>query len=135
MIDQVYHFNRNVRGVEQPAVAGQLSPDAHAARAQFLGEEVLEFAHATSPEGELDALIDVIYFAIGGMYEMGLTTDQISAAFSLVHEANMAKAAGKKEGRDVDVVDASKPDGWQEPDLEQFFKQFYEQLAELQKGE
>ena len=135
MIDQVYHFNRNVRGVEQPAVAGQLSPDAHAARAHFLGEEVLEFAQATSPEGELDALIDIIYFAIGGMYEMGLTKGLINAAFNLVHEANMAKAAGKKEDRDVNVTDATKPEGWEEPDLERFFKQFYEQLAEMQKGE
>lgn len=122
IVDMVYKFNRVVRGETQPIKPQQLTVEQHQARAVFMSEEVLEFAEATTPEAELDALVDVIYFAIGGMYEMGLKETQVVDAFNKVHNANMAKAAGKKAEREsVQVTDAVKPADWAEPDLAVYF--------------
>jgi len=122
LIEMVYEFNRDIRGEAQPIRPIQLTVEQHQARAVFMSEEVIEFAEATTPEAELDALIDVIYFAIGGMYEMGLKDTQIVDAFSKVHNANMAKVAGKKAEREsVQVTDATKPADWAEPDLAVYF--------------
>lgn len=61
----------------------------------------------------VDSIIDGIYFAIGGLYKMGLTADQIEACFMHVHAKNMEKRRGKVAHRDVgDVPDAVKPEGF-----------------------
>jgi len=123
MLKQVYAFNSEIRKETQPTKPQQMTIQQHHARAIFLSEECLEFAEATTPEGELDALIDIIYFAIGGMYEMGLSEKQVQEAFSKVHMANMKKVAGAKlRAAGIEVTDAAKPDNWLEPDLSVYFK-------------
>jgi len=122
MLSKVYEFNREIRGETQPEKPQQMTIQQHHARAVFMSEECLEFAEATTPEGELDALIDIVYFAMGGMFEMGLSEDQVNDAFEKVHKANMQKVAGAKlRAAGIEVTDASKPDSWVEPDLSVYF--------------
>lgn len=57
-------------------------------RARWLQEEVDEFRAAETLEGQADAMIDLMYFALGTLVEMGL---EASPFFKIVHEANMGK--------------------------------------------
>lgn len=67
-------------------------------------------------EGMADALIDLIYFALGHSYRMGF---DFNASFKNVHEANMQKQLAKTNRGEVD---ASKPSDWQEPVIEPLLK-------------
>ena len=88
-------------------------------RAQFLVEELNEYTEGLKSgdlEQQLDALVDLVYVAIGTAYLQGFDFDE---AWRRVHAANMAKirtmrAADSKRGSTWDVV---KPEGWQPPDL------------------
>lgn len=62
----------------------------------------------------MDAIIDLIYFALGRLYEIGITEDDFDAMWNAVHESNMTKKRGNK-GRGSDD-DAIKPEGWQGPE-------------------
>lgn len=69
-----------------------------------------------SLEDQFDALIDLVYVALGTAYLQGF---DFNAGWKRVHEANMKKvraatAVDSKRGSTYDVV---KPDGWQAPDL------------------
>lgn len=62
----------------------------------------------------LDALVDLIYFVIGRVQELGFTEDEFYTHFKYVHEANMQKQKGNK-GRGSDI-DAIKPQSWIGPE-------------------
>ena len=62
----------------------------------------------------LDAIMDLIYFALGRLYEIGCTEDDFAAMWNAIHHANMTKKRGNK-GRGSDD-DAIKPEGWQGPE-------------------
>lgn len=62
----------------------------------------------------MDAIIDLIYFAFGRLYEIGITEEDFDAMWNAVHESNMTKKRGNK-GRGSDD-DAIKPEGWQGPE-------------------
>lgn len=65
-----------------------------------------------------DALIDLIYFAYGRIYELGIFPEHFSAMWDAVHSANMKKKKGNK-GRGSDL-DAVKPEGWEAPEKKFF---------------
>ena len=77
-----------------------------------LQEELDEFKEAYDKKDYTemgDALIDLIYFALGHSYRMGFDFDHF---FNQVHKANMKKVVAKtKRGQ----VDALKPDDWLAP--------------------
>ena len=58
------------------------------ARAEWMREEVDEFLESESIIDQADAMIDLIYFALGTMVEMGVKPDRL---FEIVHRANMTK--------------------------------------------
>mgnify|MGYP002513750868 CR=1 FL=1 len=73
------------------------------------------FWNSNNIEEALDAIIDLIYFAIGRAYEMGITQAQFRQCWNLVQQKNMAKKRGtKNRGTEQD---ACKPDGWIAPDF------------------
>ena len=87
-------------------------------REAMMKEELQEFHNAMSEAQCLDALIDLIYFAIGTAIQFGWP---IEAAWDLVHEANMQKIVGEtKRGFKVDM---KKPEGWKAPDIEGLFNE------------
>lgn len=89
-------------------------------------EEMMEFTAARqsydNPFGSkmvarvdmLDALIDMLYFIIGRVQELGFDDKDFDKMFSFVHNANMQKEKGNK-GRGSDT-DAVKPKDWQGPE-------------------
>lgn len=62
----------------------------------------------------IDAIMDLIYFALGRLYEIGCTEDDFAAMWDAIHHANMTKVRGNK-GRGSDA-DAIKPTGWKGPE-------------------
>lgn len=82
-------------------------------RAKWMNEEVAEFLVAEDIYEQADAMIDLMYFALGTMVEMGLEADTL---FDIVQQANMAKLwpDGKPHynPKDNKVI---KPEGWEDP--------------------
>lgn len=96
-----------------------LPKDLQKFRNLFLNEELKEYFHSVTEEdleGQLDALVDLVYVAIGTAYLNGFDFNE---AWYRVHKANMSKIraerpADSKRGSGFDVV---KPEGWQPPSL------------------
>ena len=61
----------------------------------LLAEEVGELASAKTDVDKLDALVDIIYIATGGMWKLGLSPEQINAAIHVVCDSNDTKPAKK----------------------------------------
>ena len=82
-------------------------------RAKWMNEEVAEFLVAEDIYEQADAMIDLMYFALGTMVEMGLEADEL---FDIVQQAIMAKLwpDGKPHynPKDNKVI---KPEGWEDP--------------------
>jgi predicted HAD superfamily Cof-like phosphohydrolase len=99
-------------------------------RERFMHEELREFseAHAERDLAKcLDALVDLVYVAIGTAHIMGLPFDQ---AWEAVHTANMAKERAtssnqSKRGTQYDVI---KPAGWTPPDIEKVISDYQYEL-------
>lgn len=118
---QVSEFNRAVLNFPKPKEISLMSVDDSIMLGVALEEEAEEHFLARTIDdkvGCVDALIDSIYFAMGGLYKMGVTEEQFEKCFSLVHQANMTKKKGVKESRKIsgDPADAIKPKGWVSPE-------------------
>lgn len=114
MSDDVEEFHRKVVHVDTPPTPRLLSDERQRWAENFLHEELQEFEDAhdkNSLEDAIDALVDLIYVALGRLLEMGVPPLE---AFDPVHNANMAKVLGRTH-RDSDT-DAAKPEGWKPPD-------------------
>lgn len=117
MLVKVAEFNREVVALpipETPQVLGeQRLTWANAA----LQEELKEFNDAVDAGDVLeaaDALIDLVYFALGRLVEMGVPA---VAVMDEVQRANMDKRQGELSKRPGSMGhDAVKPTGWQAPD-------------------
>lgn len=97
-----------------------LGDDVVQFRIQFLEEELLEFKVSAISEdlpGMADALIDLVYVAMGTAYQMGLPWQQL---WNEVQRANMTKVRATSAGQSKrkSSLDVIKPEGWQGPDIE-----------------
>lgn len=122
-ISDVYKFNKDIIGLEFPENPQLLSKERQLFALTAMYEELHEFTIAQNSENipeSLDALIDLIYFAIGRAYEMGISEEIFRYCWSLVQEKNMQKKRGKKN-RGTDL-DASKPEDWKAPDFSEVLK-------------
>lgn len=90
-----------------------LPKDRANARLGWMNEELEEFRDSKNIYEQADAMIDLIYFALGTLVEMGIRPEKL---FEIVHEANMAKLFpdGKphfnSEGKTI------KPATWVDPE-------------------
>jgi predicted HAD superfamily Cof-like phosphohydrolase len=104
--------------IKQAKGPNLLHDDIMKARHKHMIEEANEFVYSNNMSdlhGCVDALVDVIYVALGTANMMGLTEDEFAECWRRVHEANMAKTAVKdKDGHKLGVV---KPKGWLAPDF------------------
>lgn len=107
----VDQFQRDIMAL--PCAPRRLPPNRKKFRLDFLAEELQEYRAAETQEDEIDALVDLVYVAIGALLEMGIDP---SAAFRPVQDANMAKVRG--ETSRGAFYDAVKPEGWKPPDHE-----------------
>ncbi|GMV98249.1 MAG: HAD family hydrolase [Phycisphaerae bacterium] len=65
-----------------------LSPQRVACRSNWMAEEVEEFRQARTVEDQADAMVDLLYFALGTLVELGVEAEPL---FHIVQRANMAK--------------------------------------------
>jgi len=116
MLHEVYNFNQVLLGIRRLAPK-RLDPAEARWLDMALQEELDELRASNSIEEDVDALIDLIYFAIGGLVRLGLSELQARKAFLAIHRVNMMKKAGVKPTRpqNGDVADAIKPDGLSDP--------------------
>lgn len=123
MINDVYKFNREIIETKQPIKPTNLSRERLLFALTAMYEELNEFTIACNSNNvseALDAIIDLIYFAIGRVYELGITETQFRQCWNLVQQKNMQKKRGtKNRGTDQD---AQKPEGWVSPDFKDIIK-------------
>lgn len=115
LLQLTHQFNTDVIGLSIPETPSRLGEDRKKWATSALNEELTEFKDADTLEDEVDALIDLCYFALGRVIEMGVIP---GAAFEEVHVANMTKKRGELSKRPyAKGFDAVKPEGWTPPYL------------------
>jgi len=67
------------------------SRDLKEARSWMLDEEAFELRVADNYVDYVDAVVDILYVALGAAVEAGLDADTLTKCFSEVHRANMTK--------------------------------------------
>jgi predicted HAD superfamily Cof-like phosphohydrolase len=95
-----------------------LEPERVTPRAKWMREEIQEFEDAETIVDQADAMIDLIYFALGTLVEMGVMPQSL---MDIVHyDGNMSKMHTDEDGQmfvrmneDGKVV---KPEGWVAPE-------------------
>jgi predicted HAD superfamily Cof-like phosphohydrolase len=83
------------------------------ARGSWMQEELDEFHAAETIYEQADAMIDLMYFALGTLVEMGIEPDEI---FDVVHNANMSKLWPDGKPHYKDDGKTRKPPDWQDPE-------------------
>lgn len=82
-------------------------------RARWIESEVAELCNGLNMVEQADAFLDIIYFALGGLVEMGINPAKL---FSIVQDANMAKrfpdGSIQRRPHDGKII---KPPGWIDP--------------------
>lgn len=120
MINQVYEFNQQILKIA-PRELGFMSKAESDHLIKALNEETQEFQEAVDAGdfiGAIDALNDLVYFAIGGLYKMGIKESLARDIFSAIHTANMTKKKGVVPKRgDGTAADAIKPADWVSPEV------------------
>lgn len=135
LMSKIAEFHEHF-GIEPEGKNVVLSKELLNFRIKFLEEELNELKRAQQQLENgfsafdckvqmVDALVDLVYVALGTAYLMGV---DFNAAFHAVHNANMKKvnaktAADSKRGYAGDIV---KPPGWVGPEIE---------LRKILKGE
>lgn len=105
--------------VPQSEVPALLDPTTQEFREKFLAEELKELTDCYvmgDLEGVVDALVDLVYVAMGTAAMMGVPWQRV---WDNVHMANMMKRLAKPDGSDSkrgSPLDVVKPEGWKAPD-------------------
>ncbi|MDR1689781.1 MAG: hypothetical protein LBS21_14415 [Clostridiales bacterium] len=90
----------------------KMEAERAAKRYKWMLEEIDEFIEAHTLTDQADAMIDLMYFALGTLVEMGVKPQKL---FDIVHEANMTKLweDGKpRYNADGKII---KPPSWDDP--------------------
>jgi predicted HAD superfamily Cof-like phosphohydrolase len=100
-------------GHAAPEAPELLHADFVERRADWIEEEADELREAATVAEQADAFIDIIYFALGGLVNLGVRPERL---WDIVQNANMAKLwpDGRPHYRDGDGK-VMKPAGWQDP--------------------
>lgn len=109
---QYWHFH--VHSTSNPV---HLSAREKRFRFRCMREELEEYEEAETLEDELDALVDLVVFALGTAYVHGF--HRFNTAVARVIDANKKKVVGPtiKRGGKYGDLDLQKPPGWQPADL------------------
>lgn len=104
-------------GHPAPDAPVMLTEDRVTKRARWIDSETQELREATTIADQADAFIDIIYFAIGGLVELGLRPYKL---WLIVQCANMAKLWPDGKPRLNEEGRVQKPPTWVDPreDLE-----------------
>lgn len=100
-------------GHPAPSTVTKLTDDRKQARSEWICEELNEFLQSGTIHDDMDAMIDMLYFVMGTIVEMGIDPSNI---FAMVHNANMAKLFPDGKPHYNDSGKVIKPEGWKAPD-------------------
>lgn len=125
----VHQFHTHF-GLPAPKLPEQLEHSVFRFRHDFMEEELEEF-RAAYRDGDLakqaDALIDLVYVAMGTAVMMGipwqLLWDEVQRKNMEKIRVNAETLAGSTRQHPFDIV---KPEGWTPPDIEGLLSQFVE---------
>ena len=118
MFKKVEDFNKNIIGIDRKV--GPMPEDEQSWFVGAIEEEVDEFRDACINQdfpSQIDAVIDIIYFACGAMTRMGVNHTMSEDMFNAVHECNMRKIKGVKDRVVKNNNDAIKPEDWVSPEI------------------
>lgn len=90
-----------------------LTRERVACRSKWMAEEVEEFRQAATVEDQADAMVDLLYFALGTLVELGVEAEPL---FHIVQRANMAKLWPDGRPRLDQDGKVRKPPTWQNPE-------------------
>jgi predicted HAD superfamily Cof-like phosphohydrolase len=115
--DKVGHF-RKAMGLPVSTFPGLLPSNQASYFVRFMMEELSEFMRACEDHhlvDATDAIVDLVYVALGCAHAMGVPFDEV---FEAVHNANMQKKPADAEHRSVrgSQYDVVKPEGWEAPE-------------------
>lgn len=115
MLNEAYELVKSFQEMaEQPIgeFPQSLSKQRCNIRCKWMREEIEEFENSNTVYEQADAIMDLLYYTLGSLVEMGVKPDEL---FMLVHEYNLKKIIGKQRDRDGKIM---KPCGWRHPDKE-----------------
>jgi len=104
-------ITKEIKAISSTKCEGQDIGGLVAKRISWMMEELTEFAAADTLEEQVDALTDLIYFAIGTFTLMGVKPEPF---FDIVHAANMGKLHEDGKPRFNEQGKIVKPKGWAE---------------------
>lgn len=115
MLNEAYYLVQQFQNAAGQPVRNTpqiLSKERQAIRYEWLSNELDEFVKSNTIYDQADSIIDLIYYAIGTLVEMGVEPDEL---FNLIHSNNMKKLSSPIFDTNGRVL---KPKGWQHPDEE-----------------
>lgn len=118
MFKRVKEFNEKVIEIGARPMALPNEPE-HEWLVGVIDEEKQELDDAYTDRdyiGYIDALVDNIYFCLGGLVRIGLNEELVEKIFDVVHHCNMEKIKGKKARLIENDDDAIKPENWVSPE-------------------
>lgn len=121
LVKDINDFHKKFVPDLTPDFPQALSKELSDFRIGFMLEELNEYIEAVETndlEGQLDALVDLVYVAIGTAWKQGFP---FSEAWDEVQRANMSKerstADPNKQTKRKSKYDIYKPEGWIGPDI------------------
>lgn len=108
---QVREFHK-IMDQPHPDVPTMQTIDLVRRRSAWIISEVVELNEAETVEDQADAYIDIAYFSLGGLVELGVIPGALWAA---AHGANMAKVWPDGFPRKQPDGKIIKPPGWVDP--------------------
>jgi len=122
-------------GLPAPTDLRHLDKEERIFRARLMVEEAIEFAAETDFVMQVDAMLDMLYFAVGTLVTMGVDPNGL---FDIVHWANMRKLWPDGKPRYNEKGKVIKPPDYQSSDGELYnalVKQWKERKERGEKDE
>jgi len=114
MSDVADFYDHVLRLERKNSVPGRISPARKRFACTALREEVSEYEEAKTLPGEIDALLDLMYFAVGRLLEHGVSPPVFAKLWSGLQRVNMTKESrSTRRGR----VDAKRKPGAEHTDF------------------
>jgi len=117
-MNAAYHKVRAFKeliGESSPTEPMQLPPARVAQRALWMKSEIDEFETSKDLVEQVDSMVDLIYYALGTLAELGIEPDPV---FDVVHQANMRKVKRDGSSRFDAHGKLVKPADWNGPEDE-----------------
>lgn len=115
MINEAYNLVKDFQMKAGQPVSNKptrLSSERVFIRRKWMAEELEEFLEAQSIYEQVDSIMDLLYYALGTLVELGVKPDEL---FIMLHEWNLKKLSMISYDEDGKLL---KPKGWSHPDKE-----------------